>query len=88
MNHAFIIILVQGLAIEVAEKRGVPVTQIQTTAWHAVLLFKVPHSNGSLAIWDPVKRVHKYPFIFTKDQGATKYSLSLSHLFLRLKWSQ
>jgi hypothetical protein len=62
------------LAIEEAEKHGVPVTQIKTTAWHAVLLFKVPHSNGSLAIWDPVKRLHKYPLIFAKDQGASNYS--------------
>ena len=78
MNHAFIIILEQGLAIEEAEKRGIPVKRIQTTEWHAVLLFKLPDSFGSLVIWDPVKKVHKYPFIYKKDQGALTYGLQLT----------
>jgi hypothetical protein len=63
-----------GTSIEEAEKHGVAVKVKTTTAWHSVLLFKIPQSLGSLVIWDPVKSTYKYPFIYNKDQGWFLYT--------------
>ena len=72
IGHLFIynkLFLEQGLSMEEAEQRGVPVRKILSTAWHSVLLFKHKPSFGSLIIWDPVRRTHKYPFLYSKGQG-------------------